>query len=216
MIFPLLSVIDIGFLNNSFSFLFFRLSLLLSKYSTNSKIPPSYLNSKDLDFFNENNAFDAEGRARLAKIIEEKRKETNDIQQENRILIEQRNLAAEKQSLEVKRDEEEARLTQEQILAFKRQEQKAEIAKQRENKEREETLDDSVSDENKSSKIDSTLTVSGSNEHRIMMHMQKRLIDEDPKGKQKRQARKKNRLKSICNMFSCRSGVFECLTLEIG
>jgi len=92
----------------------------------------------DLEFFNENNAFDAEGRARLAKIIEEKRKETNDIQQENRILIEQRNLAAEKQSLEVQRDEEEARLMQEQTLAFKRQEQKAEIAKQREMKEREE------------------------------------------------------------------------------
>jgi len=92
----------------------------------------------DLQFFNENNAFDAEGRARLTKIIEEKRKETNDIQQENRILIEQRNLAAEKLSLEVKRDEEEARLAQEQILAFKRQEQKAEIAKQREMKEREE------------------------------------------------------------------------------
>ncbi|WP_076011722.1 flotillin family protein [Alteromonas abrolhosensis] len=92
----------------------------------------------DLQFFNENNAFDAEGRARLTKIIEEKRKETNDIQQENRILIEQRNLAAEKQSLEVKRDEEEARLAQEQVLAFKRQEQKAEIAKQREMKEREE------------------------------------------------------------------------------
>ena len=92
----------------------------------------------DLDFFNENNAFDAEGRARLAKIIEEKRKETNDIQQENRIKIEQRNLEAEKQSLEVKRDEEEARLMQEQVLAFKRQEQKAEIAKQREQKEREE------------------------------------------------------------------------------
>ena len=92
----------------------------------------------DLEFFNENNAFDAEGRARLAKIIEEKKKETNDIQQENRILIEQRNLAAEKQSLDVKRDEEEARLTQEQVLAFKRQEQKAENAKQREMKEREE------------------------------------------------------------------------------
>ena len=92
----------------------------------------------DLNFFNENNAFDAEGRARLAKIIEEKRKETNDIQQENRIKIEQRNLAAEKQSLDVKREEEEARLTQEQTLEFKRQEQKAEIAKQREEKEREE------------------------------------------------------------------------------
>ena len=92
----------------------------------------------DLDFFNENNAFDAEGRARLAKIIEEKRKETNDIQQENRIKIETRNLEAEKESLNIKREEEEARLTQEQVLQFKRQEQKAEIAKQREQKEREE------------------------------------------------------------------------------
>lgn len=92
----------------------------------------------DLEFFNENNAFDAEGRARLAKIIEEKRKETNDIQQENRIKIEQRNLTAEKESLDVQREEEEARLTQEQVLQFKRQEQKAEIAKQRELKEREE------------------------------------------------------------------------------
>jgi flotillin len=92
----------------------------------------------DLEYFNENNAFDAEGRARLAKIIEEKRKETNDIEQENRIKIEQRNLDAEKQSLNIKREEEEARLTQEQTLAFKRQEQKAEIAKQREAKDREE------------------------------------------------------------------------------
>lgn len=92
----------------------------------------------DLEYFNENNAFDAEGRARLAKIIEEKRKETNDIQQENRVQIEQRNLLAEKQSLDIKRDEEEAKLQQEQALAFKRQEQKAEIAKQREMKEQEE------------------------------------------------------------------------------
>ncbi|MBU3023294.1 flotillin family protein [Aestuariibacter sp. A3R04] len=92
----------------------------------------------DLEFFNENNAFDAEGRARLAKIIEEKRKETNDIQQENRIKIETRNLDAEKESLNIRREEEEARLTQEQVLQFKRQEQKAEIAKQREQKEQEE------------------------------------------------------------------------------
>lgn len=92
----------------------------------------------DLEFFNENNAFDAEGRARLAKIIEEKRKETNDIQQENRVKIEQRNLEAEKLSLDIQRDEQEARLQQEQLLAFKRQEQKAEIAKQREMKDREE------------------------------------------------------------------------------
>ncbi|ABL99011.1 flotillin family protein [Shewanella amazonensis] len=92
----------------------------------------------ELDFFNENNAFDAEGRARLAKIIEEKRKETNDIQQENRIKIEMRNLEAEKESLEIKKSEEEAKLVQQQALEFKRAEQKAEIIKQREQKAREE------------------------------------------------------------------------------
>ncbi|MDP2562401.1 flotillin domain-containing protein [Psychrobium sp. 1_MG-2023] len=92
----------------------------------------------DLRFFNENNAFDAEGRARLAKIIEEKRKETNDIEQENRVQIERRNLDAERQSLEIKKEEEEVRLIQEQVLEFKRVEQKAEIAKTRELKEKEE------------------------------------------------------------------------------
>ncbi|AQS37744.1 hypothetical protein Sps_02592 [Shewanella psychrophila] len=92
----------------------------------------------DLQYFNENNAFDAEGRARLAKIIEEKRKETNDIQQENRIKIELRNLEAEKESLEIEQAEEEARLIQQQALEFKRAEQKAEILKKQEQKTREE------------------------------------------------------------------------------
>lgn len=92
----------------------------------------------DLRFFNENNAFDAEGRARLAKIIEEKRKETNDIQQDNRVQIERKNLDAERQSLEIKKEEEEIRIAQEQFLEFKRVEQKTEIAKIRERKELEE------------------------------------------------------------------------------
>ncbi len=92
----------------------------------------------DLNFFNENNAFDAEGRARLAKIIEEKRKETNDIEQENRVQIQRRNLEAERDSLEIEKEEEELRIAQEQVLEFKRVEQKAEIAKTREIKEREE------------------------------------------------------------------------------
>jgi len=92
----------------------------------------------DLHFFNENNAFDAEGRARLAKIIEEKRKETNDIEQENRVQIERRNLDAERESLEIKKQEEELRIAQEQVLEFKRVEQRAEITKKRELKEREE------------------------------------------------------------------------------
>lgn len=92
----------------------------------------------DLQYFNENNAFDAEGRARLAKIIEEKRKETNDIEQDNRIKIEMRNLEAEKESLSIEQAEQEARLIQQQALDFKRAEQKAEILKQQEQKTREE------------------------------------------------------------------------------
>jgi flotillin len=92
----------------------------------------------DLRFFNENNAFDAEGRARLTKIIEEKRKETNDIEQDNRVKIQRRNLDAERESLEIQKEEEELRIAQEQVLEFKRVEQKAEIAKTREYKEQEE------------------------------------------------------------------------------
>lgn len=92
----------------------------------------------ELKYFNENNAFDAEGRARLTQIIERKRKETNDIEQESRILIEQRNLEAEKLSLTIKKEKEEAQLIQEQALEFKRVEQKAAIVKQRELREQEE------------------------------------------------------------------------------
>ena len=83
----------------------------------------------ELKYFNENNAFDAEGRARLTQIIERKRKETNDIEQESRILIEQRNLEAEKLSLTIKKETEEAQLVQEQALEFKRVEQQAAIVK---------------------------------------------------------------------------------------
>lgn len=92
----------------------------------------------ELKYFNENNAFDAEGRARLTQIIENKRKETNDIEQENRILIEQRNLDAEKLSLTIKKETEEAQIIQEQALEFKRVEQKAAIVKQRELSEQQE------------------------------------------------------------------------------
>lgn len=92
----------------------------------------------DLDFFNENNAFDAEGRAKLARIIEEKKKETNDVEQTNRIAVERRNLEAERESLDIRRDEQQAKLEQEKSLAHLRAEQNAEIVKTREAKMREE------------------------------------------------------------------------------
>jgi flotillin len=94
----------------------------------------------DLEYFNENNAFDAEGRARLARIIESKKKETNDIEQENRILVEQRNLDAEKQSLDIKQQKETAKLNQQQAIEFKRVEQKALIVAETEKREQEEQV----------------------------------------------------------------------------
>lgn len=92
----------------------------------------------DLQFFNKNNAFDAEGRALLAQIIERKRKETNDIEQENRILIEQRNVLAEKQSLDIEQEKMDARLNQEQAVEMRKAEQQATIVKQREQRAQEE------------------------------------------------------------------------------
>jgi len=92
----------------------------------------------DLQYFNKNNAFDAEGRALLARIIEQKRKETNDIEQENRILIEQRNLLADKQSLDIEQDKLDAELSQQQAIEMRKAQQQAEIIKQQELREQEE------------------------------------------------------------------------------
>ena len=83
----------------------------------------------ELEYFNENNAFDAEGRARLAKIIEDKRKETNDITQATRIEIEQRDLDAEKESLTIKQAREQAELEQKREVAAMAARQRAEIAR---------------------------------------------------------------------------------------
>ncbi|WP_287459084.1 flotillin domain-containing protein [Sphingomonas sp.] len=80
------------------------------------------------EHFNENNAFDAEGLTVLTRTIEERKKVRNDIVATNRVEIEQRNLEANKQSLEIAQAAEQARLTQEQTLAALRAEQSTAIA----------------------------------------------------------------------------------------
>lgn len=92
----------------------------------------------NVEFFNPNNAFDAEGLANVTKITEAKKKETNDIQQQNRIAIETRNFEAEQESLHIKQKSEEARLSQEKAVALATAAQKAEIAEQQADKERSE------------------------------------------------------------------------------
>jgi len=80
------------------------------------------------EHFNENNAFDAEGLTVLTRTIEERKKIRNDIVATNRVEIEQRNLDANNQSLEIAQAAEQAKLTQEQTLAALRAEQATAIA----------------------------------------------------------------------------------------
>lgn len=81
-------------------------------------------------FFKEDNAFDAQGLAKLTQITEAKREERNRIEQETRIQIELKNLDAEKKSLDIKRDEEMAKLTQKREIEITKAEQEALIAQQ--------------------------------------------------------------------------------------
>jgi len=52
------------------------------------------LDQTNIELFSDTNAFDAEGKTKLTRIIETKRKERNDIEQDNSVLIEKKNLEA--------------------------------------------------------------------------------------------------------------------------
>ncbi len=95
------------------------------------------LDQTNKDFFNPNNAFDAEGLTKLTQEIEERRKKRNDIEKETEILIQRKNLEAEQQQLQITRDEEYARLEQEREVAIRRAEQAALIASEEANRTRE-------------------------------------------------------------------------------
>jgi len=91
-----------------------------------------------LEYFDENNAFDAQGRAKLAETIEGRKQRTNEVEQENRIAIEQRNLEADKDSLAIAQQKREAEIAQQQEIRVKEAEQKALIAANREEQEQKE------------------------------------------------------------------------------
>jgi len=59
-------------------------------------------------FFNPSNAFDAEGLTRLTEEIERRKKIRNDIEQDTMIQIRNKNLEAEKLSLAIDQDSEQA------------------------------------------------------------------------------------------------------------
>ncbi len=88
------------------------------------------LDQTSIEHFNANNAFDAEGLTKLTEQIELRKKARNDIEQDTRVQIEQKNLEASQQSLEIARDNEFARLEQEREVEMRRAAQAAEVARE--------------------------------------------------------------------------------------
>jgi len=89
------------------------------------------LDQTNMELFNPSNAFDAEGLTQLTEEIERRKKIRNDIEQDTVIQIRNKNLEAEKVSLEIDRESEYARLQQEREIESRRASQRAELARER-------------------------------------------------------------------------------------
>lgn len=88
------------------------------------------LDQTSMEYFNPNNAFDAEGLTRLTEEIEARRKKRNDIEQDTNVAVASKNLEAERQQLEIKKQVEYARLDQEREIEVRRAAQAAEITRE--------------------------------------------------------------------------------------
>ena len=95
------------------------------------------LDQTSKEFFNPDNAFDAEGLTKLTEEIEERRKKRNDIEQDTEVAIGNKNLEAERKKLEINRDTEYATLEQQREIEIRRAAQSAEIKREQAEKKRE-------------------------------------------------------------------------------
>ncbi len=93
------------------------------------------LDQTSMEFFNPSNAFDAEGLTRLTEQIEHRKKQRNDVEQDTLIAIRNKNLEAEKLSLDIDRESEYARLSQQQEVEVARARQRAEVSTERAQRE---------------------------------------------------------------------------------
>jgi len=95
------------------------------------------LDQTSMEYFNPSNAFDAEGLTRLTEQIEHRKKQRNDVEQDTLIAIRNKNLEAEKLSLDIDRESELARLQQNREVEFARARQRAELTTERVERDRE-------------------------------------------------------------------------------
>ena len=94
------------------------------------------LDQAPLEAFNPSNAFDAEGLTQLTEQIEKRKKKRNDIEQDTKIQIRNKNLETEKQSLEIERDSEYSKLAQKREIEKQRAKERTEMAVERAAQER--------------------------------------------------------------------------------
>ncbi|NIO04740.1 MAG: flotillin family protein [Proteobacteria bacterium] len=95
------------------------------------------LDQTDQSYFNPQNAFDAQGLAALTQVIQGRMKQRNEIERETEVAIRRKNLEAERQKLELSKEEEFARLEQQREIEVRRAEQQSNIAREQVERERE-------------------------------------------------------------------------------
>ncbi|MCA3071639.1 MAG: flotillin family protein [Rhodocyclaceae bacterium] len=95
------------------------------------------LDQTDKQFFNPNNAFDAEGLTRLTEQTEARRKQRNDVEQDTEVQVRAKNLDATRQKLTIEKDQEFASLGQQREIEVTRAEQAALISSQQAERSRE-------------------------------------------------------------------------------
>ncbi len=95
------------------------------------------LDQTDKQFFNPNNAFDAEGLTRLTEQTEARRKQRNDVEQDTEVQVRTKNLEASRIKLTIEKDQEFASLSQKREIEMARAEQSAQIASQQAERTRE-------------------------------------------------------------------------------
>ncbi|MCS6762314.1 MAG: SPFH domain-containing protein [Candidatus Devosia symbiotica] len=93
------------------------------------------LNQTNREFFNSDNAFDADGLLKLTQAIKERRKARNDIEQETQMLIERKNFDAEAQKYQINRNMAFARLEQEREIQVRTAEQGSLIKREQADRE---------------------------------------------------------------------------------
>ena len=94
------------------------------------------LDQTDQSHFNPQNAFDAQGLAALTEVIQVRMKQRNEIERDTEVSMRKKNLQAERQKLELAKEEEFARLEQQREIEVRRAEQQSNITREQVERER--------------------------------------------------------------------------------